>query len=277
MSSRLPFGPDQSELQNALFLAHCANAAYERGKVSDYLHYPQIAFDQVESFEGPNDTQGFVGATDQAIVLAFRGTEADRWTDWCTDLNSLQRLWNNCQVHSGFSQAHDGVAKQYLEIIRRLRMNQQAIYVTGHSLGGALSILAGKVLATCAEEGEDFKPNLVVSFGAPKVGDTRFVSTYGVTLLRFVHNEDIIPHVPPMGQYSDGGSLLYFKADGSLSYNVNEIATTLNRLKNAVTAILTAKGRISDLVPNWIQDHVMERYIERLTAMIQKESLQPAS
>lgn len=277
MSSRLPIGPEQSEFQNALYLAHCANAAYERSNISDYVHYPQIAFDQVESFEGPHDTQGFVGATSQAIVLAFRGTEPDRWTDWCTDLNSLQRLWNSCQVHSGFSQAHDGVARQYLEIIRRLRTTQQAIYVTGHSLGGALAILAGKVLATGGEEGEDFKPQLVISFGAPKVGDTRFVSTYGVTLLRFVHNEDIIPHVPPMGHYIDGGSLLYFKADGSISYNVNDIATTWNRLKNAVSAIVTAKGRISDLVPNWIQDHVMERYIERLTAMLEKENAQPAS
>ena len=87
--------------------------------------------------------------------------------------------------------------------------------------------------------------------------------------MRFVHNEDIIPHVPPIGRYEDGGSLLYFKADGNLSYNVNDIAGLTNRLKNAVTAILSAKGRMSDLVPNWIQDHVMERYIERLTAYLE--------
>lgn len=264
MSTRLPLGPSQTEFQNALFLAHCANAAYEREKVSDYKHYDQIAFDQVETFEGPNDTQGFVGATAESIVLAFRGTEPDRWQDWCTDLNSTQKLWLSCLVHTGFSTAHDGVAKKYLEIIRRLRTSNQALYVTGHSLGGALAILAGKVLATGGETGEDFKPALVVTFGAPKVGDTSFASTYGVTLLRFVHNEDIIPHVPPLGQYTDGGSLLYFKADGNLTYNVNEIATFTNRLKNAVSAIVSAKGRISDLVPNWIQDHVMERYIERL-------------
>jgi triacylglycerol lipase len=271
MSSRLPFGPDQTEFQNALFLAHCANAAYERGKVADYKHFDQIAFDMVEAFEGPNDTQGFVGATDKAIVVAFRGTEPDRWTDWCTDLNSKQKLWLSCQVHTGFSAAHDGVASKYVELVRKMRTNNQAIYTTGHSLGGALAILAGKVLATGADSGEDLKPTMVVSFGAPKVGDTRFTSTYGVTLLRFVHNEDIIPHVPPIGEYIDGGSLLYFKPDGALSYNVNEIATLTSRLKNAVSAMLAAKGRLSDLVPNWVQDHVMEKYIERLEAYLKTQ------
>lgn len=269
--SRLPFGPQCDEYQNALFLAHCANAAYERGDIKNYQHYDQIAFDQVEQFEGPNDTQGFVGATSDAIVLAFRGTEPDRWTDWCTDLSSSQMGWLGCQVHTGFCRAHDGVANQYLQLIRKFRTKNQAIYTTGHSLGGALATLAAKVLATGGESGEDFKPTLVVTFGAPKVGDNRFTSTYGVTLLRFVHNEDIIPHVPPMGSYEDGGSLLYFKPDGSLSFNVNDVSTTWNRLKNAVAAIVSAKGRMSDLVPNWIQDHVMERYIERLTAYVEKQ------
>lgn len=269
--SRLPFGPDQTEIQNALFLAHCANAAYERGKVPDYKHYDQIAFDTVEAFEGPLDTQGFVGATDQAIVVAFRGTEPDRWTDWCTDLSSKQKLWIGSQVHTGFSSAHDGVANHYVELVRKMRTNNQKLYTTGHSLGGALAILAGKVLATGTEGSEDLKPDLVITFGAPKVGDNRFCSTYGVTLLRFVHNEDIIPHVPPIGSYTDGGSLFYFKPDGKLTYNVNDISTMTSRLKNAVSAILAAKGKLSDLVPNWIQDHVMERYIERLEHLLKQE------
>lgn len=268
MSSRLPLGPTQNQYQNALFLAHCANAAYERGNLSDYKLYDQIAFDAAETFEGPNDTQGFVGATDEALVVAFRGTEPDRWQDWCTDFNSQQKLWLACQVHSGFATAHDGVAARYMELVRRLRTNNQTLYTTGHSLGGALATLAGKVLATGTNEGENLKPALVVTFGAPKVGDNRFISTYGMPLLRFVHNEDIIPHVPPIGSYNDGGSLLYFKADGKLTFNVNEVSTFTNRLKNAVSAIIAAKGRISDLVPNWIQDHVMERYIERLESYV---------
>ncbi|HQR07833.1 MAG TPA: lipase family protein [Gemmatales bacterium] len=268
MSCRLPLGPDQNQYQNALFLAHCSDAVYERGKLSDYKHYDQIAFETVETFEGPNDTQGFVGATSEALVLAFRGTEPDRWQDWCTDFNSKQKIWLACQVHTGFATAHDGVAAKYMELVRKLRTNNQTIYTTGHSLGGALATLAGKVLATGTQEGENLKPALVVTFGAPKVGDNRFVSTYGMPLLRFVHNEDIIPHVSPIGAYNDGGSLLYFKADGKLTFNVNEVSTFTNRLKNAVSAIIAAKGRISDLVPNWIQDHVMERYIERLEAYV---------
>jgi triacylglycerol lipase len=271
MSQRLPIGPEYTEFQNALFLAHCANAAYERGKIPDYKHYDQIAFDTVEAFEGPNDTQGFVGVTEKALVVAFRGTEPDRWRDWCTDFNSKQMLWLTCQVHTGFATAHDGVAAKYVELVRKMRTNNQTIYTTGHSLGGALATLAGRVLATGGDTGEDLKPQLVVSFGSPKVGDTRFASTYGVTLLRFVHNEDIIPHVPPIGSFIDGGSLLYFKPDGSLTYNVNEISTTFSRLKNAVSAILAAKGKLSDMVPNWIQDHVMERYIERLEAYVKAQ------
>ena len=50
MSSRLPLGPTHSEYQNALFLAHCATAAYERGELKNYVHYDQIAFDAAETF-----------------------------------------------------------------------------------------------------------------------------------------------------------------------------------------------------------------------------------
>jgi triacylglycerol lipase len=271
MSTRLAFGPSQNEFQNALFLAHCSNAAYERGSLQDYRHYGEIAFDAAETFEGPADTQGFVGVTDQALVLAFRGTEPDRWTDWCTDLSSTHKLWLGCNVHTGFCTAHDGVARQYLSLIKKMRSNQQAIYVTGHSLGGALATLAGKVLATGGEEGDNFKPEIIITFGAPRVGDQRFTSTYGLKLLRFVHNEDIIPHVPPLANYEDGGSLLYFKPDGSLSYNVNDVSTTFNRLRNAIKAILAAKGNLSDMIPNWIQDHLMERYIQRLTAYLETQ------
>jgi triacylglycerol lipase len=271
VADRLPLGPDQSEFQNALFLAHASNAAYERTRLEDYKHYDQIRFDTAETFEGPNDTQGFVGATPEAIVLAFRGTEPDRWADWCTDLSSSHQLWLGCQVHAGFKAAHDGVAQTYLNLIKKMRTANQAIYVTGHSLGGALATLAGKVLATCGEEGQDYKPRLVITFGAPKHGDERFTSTYGLKLLRFVHNEDIIPHVPPIAPFAEGGSLLYFKSDGSLSYNVNDIATLFNRLRNGVKSILAAKGSLSDLVPNWIQDHLMEMYITRLSALLEKE------
>jgi hypothetical protein len=272
MAARLPIGPDQTPFQNALFLAHAANAAYERGKLEDYKHYDEIRFDAVETFEdAATDTQGFVGATPQAVVLAFRGTEPDRWTDWCTDLSSASNLWLGCQVHTGFKSAHDAVAPAYMSLIRKMRTAGQAIYCTGHSLGGALATLAGKVLATGTEEGEDLKPTLVVTFGAPKAGDERFTSTYGLKLLRFVHNEDIIPHVPPLAPYEYGGSLLYFKPDGTLSYNINDVSTTFNRLRNAVKAILAAKGSLADLVPNWIQDHLMEKYIERIGVLVAQE------
>lgn len=82
------------------------------------------------------------------------------------------------------------------------------IYVTGHSLGGALAMLAGRVIANAGRFAKSagrstsenpYHESLVIcTFAAPRVGDEIFASVFdGIEVVRYVNTEDIVPTVPP--------------------------------------------------------------------------------
>ena len=65
---------------------------------------------------------------------------------WATYAKGIQRNWtdeeDDCKVHRGFNAALKSVWTDVVAEIRRLRTNNQTIWVTDHSLGGALATLA---------------------------------------------------------------------------------------------------------------------------------------
>jgi len=82
------------------------------------------------------------------------------------------------------------------------------IYITGHSLGGALALLAGRVIANAGRSIADdsnsrrenpYKKTLAIcTFAAPRVGDNAFKSVLkDINVVRYVNTEDIVPTVPP--------------------------------------------------------------------------------
>lgn len=69
------------------------------------------------------------------------------------------------------------------------------IYITGHSLGGAIAVLAAPDVK------ETFVGSLaeVLTFGQPRVGNSEFANWYSgqFTNERVIHYGDLVPHVPP--------------------------------------------------------------------------------
>jgi hypothetical protein len=72
-----------------------------------------------------------------------------------------------------------------------------SIYVTGHSLGGALAMLAGQFLLSFDREGyQDILS--ICTFAAPRVGNEGFAAWFEeVDVVRYVNTEDVVPTVPP--------------------------------------------------------------------------------
>jgi hypothetical protein len=70
------------------------------------------------------------------------------------------------------------------------------VFVTGHSLGGALAVLAASVLLS---EGRQ-QIAAVYTYGQPRVGDPEFSAAFdaklGALTFRYVNDLDIVPHVP---------------------------------------------------------------------------------
>eukprot|EP01132_Coremiostelium_polycephalum_P008237 gene8237-10125_t len=157
----------------------------------------------------PTNTFGFLGFSpdDQTIILAFRGTEGTSLENWITNLNFPKTepypgKFPGALVHSGFYQAYNHVKAQVesgLQNVTKLCPTCTKFIITGHSLGGALAILAATDIY---DSGLSTLPVEIYTFGAPRVGNVAFVEYFETTVIqsvwRLVNNRDIVPHLPPM-------------------------------------------------------------------------------
>lgn len=155
-----------------------------------------------------------------ALVVVFRGTripvpdlapaEALGLVDWILkneDLRIDGRFLPAARkaggrVHAGFLNAFEALSDRIDEVAAARRPGQK-LWLAGHSLGGALAVLAGSHLREQAVEG-------IYTYGAPRVGDAEFVATLPPCVhRRFVHRDDLIPRIPPKGTfgYHDAGEL----------------------------------------------------------------------
>ena len=147
-------------------------------------------FKQVDTFN-VGDTQAFLAKSDvfKMLVLAFRGTEKDIG-DIKTDLKASTVEVSGCKIHSGFYQAFNKVKPLIEEALKREAEHGYALYITGHSLGGALALLATKYLAADSV-------GACYTFGSPRVASSEFGDSIKTPIYRVVNAADIVPRVPP--------------------------------------------------------------------------------
>ena len=148
-------------------------------------------FEFVHAFN-EGDTQAFLAKrnTDKVVVLAFRGTEANSWEDIKTDLDArFYKGEGGVKMHSGFAGAYNQVREQIRKAVDELPKDF-SLYITGHSLGGALATIAARdlecdSLAAC------------YTFGGPRVGGEEFGDDIRAPIYRVVNAADGVPRVPP--------------------------------------------------------------------------------
>ena len=151
------------------------------------------------------DTQVVVVELPDAVIVAFRGTSNLR--DWITDAQFWRRTLveeangDDCQVHDGFLDAYESIIAD-LSVHLREVVGTRKVFVTGHSLGGALAILAALELKR-----QKFDIAQVYTFGQPRVGNAAFKRLYewslGAATFRVVHEEDIVARLPHLPQFTD--------------------------------------------------------------------------
>jgi len=166
-----------------------------------------------------NEIDGIVCESDDAVVLAFRGSESitECIQDWITNFKINKKNTFIGDVHTGFF----GGASAIYELIGSTLERGKQIYVTGHSQGGALASVFGAIYA-------DYKSNnsiIVVTFAQPRVGGKKFTKRckkIGLKLLRFENSSDIVAKLPlkTFMRYRDYQSgHLYFNRNGKLLTN----------------------------------------------------------
>jgi len=185
------------------------------------------AFTQAAAF--PYDTQAVVLANSRIVIVVFRGTEGlTAFRDWITNARHLMRKapdsWgNNLNIHKGFYNALSSVYQSVRNQVLAFRDNQQKVFLTGHSLGGALAT----VCAYRFQKVGGINVSGVYVFGSPRVGDLSFANQYNSLLkdktFRWVKNMDFASTLPdyappplPSTRYFHVGLLNFIKANGAI-------------------------------------------------------------
>lgn len=145
-------------------------------------------------FEHRNGTQGALISMQGINVLAFRATEVRMDRPWeslkdiRTDLMFRPVPYRGAMVHRGFLGAYKSV-ENTVETALTYAEGDRPLFITGHSLGGALAKIAGMSISDRRVAG-------VYTFGAPRVGNGKVDPAIGAPLYQFIHAGDIVPRVP---------------------------------------------------------------------------------
>jgi triacylglycerol lipase len=191
--------------ETALFLAQCSQLAYEQYEQNGFFQVPD-SFKLVHSFKARSfyaeEWFGFIIESSDAVIVAFRGTQSD--TDWISDLRygqvPYQYVQNAGNVHAGFMDIYRSCRDGIMNVLTSLSPSTP-IFVTGHSLGGALATLHALDLAVNLDE----RTIAMVNFGSPRVGNRDFAYQYKQYIpysIRYVNSVDLVPFMPPRKIYS---------------------------------------------------------------------------
>ncbi|MEM7714864.1 MAG: lipase family protein [Cyanobacteria bacterium P01_A01_bin.68] len=205
---------------NLAYLAYCAETVYYTPSESkaklEQLGFSIQAHNHFIDFPDTN-TQCIIVGDEEKIIIAFRGTE--NLQDWRTNINLFKAAWKVGMVHSGFYKSLTSVWPEAMNRLQSLRTNNQPIWLTGHSLGGALATLA---CATFNSELPDYEIAGIYTFGQPRVGDRIFCRACDevskARFFRVVNNNDIVPRIPKI-KYGHVGTLIYFDPNGKMYHN----------------------------------------------------------
>ena len=154
--------------------------------------------------------------------------------------------------------------------MRRSRAKERPLWVTGHSLGGALALLAAW----------RFQRNFlavheIVTFGAPMIGNEAaakaFEQEFSGKIFRFVDLEDLVPHLPSVSLLANA----YTHCLNEVALSVAEamllprdLMPSNNRPVQAATGRSTPRmvDQLWGMVKSRIASHMIANYQARVEA-----------
>lgn len=233
-------------IEHCLKMARMAELAYKNRKHSlaqwkdlGYGNHRYIDIDGAQVHIVWNKTE---------MVLAFRGTEPDEFSDITADLNAIpDRAQVGGWVHNGFQNELEKVWAKVLKTIAD-EIGDRKLYICGHSLGGAMATVAASRL----------NPHALYTYGSPRVGTKKFVKNITCPHYRHVNNNDIVPKVPfAFLGYRHHGELRYINFYG----NIRKM-TRWQRFKDGWRGRMAAWKKRQPF--DGARDHSMANYVKYL-------------
>lgn len=146
-----------------------------------------------------------VNASTKTVAVSFRGTETPE--DWLEDFDFLEEDYkpvpNSGDVHRGFQMVYESVRASVIGLVQQASAGCSSLWVTGHSLGGALAVLCAPDLAV---NGTPAIVPQLHTFAGPRVAHDAIVGTSFRSFFdgkipicfRVVNLWDRVPDLPPV-------------------------------------------------------------------------------
>lgn len=218
----------------------CAHTAFDSLQIKRVFEFPGLL----------EVGLGFIGLdhSAKALYLVYKGSASTR--DWVKNLNAIPVLYvpvvhtsaefptkiafecRKCRIHKGFGTFTKTNGATILRAMQHYmeKYPKYRVVVAGHSLGGALALISAVELRLMGHQ------VLVVTLGAPRVGNLRFVrfvdalfdtaravahidakrsfAELPTALVRMVHRHDVVPMLPPTRLYRHAGYEYFLGAAG---------------------------------------------------------------
>lgn len=264
---------------------------WDTPKVEDFKLTQDVFKFSVAQFikDKPTDTHVLVVDGADRIVIAFKGTTSTK--NLQTDINMFYsnarnllptmlgdediagdtaakdnpilktKAWRWAKVHKGFAIAYAAVAPMLLSTVKRLQSERRRpVFLTGHSLGGALATVCS--LDLHLRLGMTPKEIFVSTFGAPRVGNAGFSRIYDTNVpihWRIVVGPDVVAKLPKIG-FTHVGKKVLITVDGDLFIDPNSLE--LNLWSGDVASILYhRKASYLLAMRAWCERHHGDEYL----------------
>jgi triacylglycerol lipase len=193
---------NEFDVRTAIFLAAVCRQTYVMfdNKDGTFIvpeQYRAVSTFQAKSFSGVSERFGFILESENRLIVAFRGTSSPM--DWVSDVMARQKKFvcvpDAGWTHRGISAVYESARDVVLSALSGLPEGKP-LYITGHSLGGALAVLCAIDVAAHSR----FAHPRVYTFGAPRVGDPAFAKAFASKIAcshRVCNVYDAVPHLPP--------------------------------------------------------------------------------
>lgn len=237
----------------------------------------------------------------RVVIVCYRGTEPMSLVNWLTDADvypervrlDIPGVDGEVCVHAGFYRNVRATRYEVLRLLVRARASRsilgeesepaepvehpmQALYLAGHSLGGAMAGLLAIMLVTDpAFHGLGQALREVCTFGQPMIGSPELAracqahAVLGSHVRRFVYQDDVVAHLPPRdsGAFAHVGAEYRYDGHTWLPSDPTTQMTTLVGLLETPLAYLSRRLEVLRRVPfrYSIDDHLPHHYIAALT------------
>jgi hypothetical protein len=311
LTGKLANAPSQPNETIARVLGTCAGYAYSDmatvATMMTRLGLPDNRCLQISEFVDAMficSTAFIVQSSDnQVVILCYRGTQPTSIINWLTNLTieptaiqippkeALDQAKGNLYVHGGFYRNVRATRYRVGEALGQALAGRsvlapdsddtatkllplKALYITGHSLGGAMAALMAILMHT----DPDYAPLLpvlkgVYTFGQPMIGSPDLAaaceaSGIAALLHRYVYRGDVVPHVPPKqtGPFKHFGKELRYLTEWKDSPRATGQMDALGLLETPLDFVARQVPGLSKLHFRYsLDDHGPQHYIQALT------------